>query len=189
MTTRSCSIRNISNHCLITTLTAEDQLQCWHNKPAPVAHAQAIPKDATKPQVFVTMIHQTGKFQLDKKIQYIAPTELVWKATDHIATLRTHSLLTTHDCPICLDPLKVHEAGQLTKCRHQFHYSCIRAALAHSSQCPLCKANIVEPQGKMPSGEMIIRDKPTLFCKGYASDGTIEIQYSIPSGVQKSYHT
>ena len=43
------------------------------------------------------------------------------------------------------------------------------------------------PQGTMPSGKMTICYEPSTTCQGFGP-GTIQITYSIKSGLQKSYH-
>jgi hypothetical protein len=45
----------------------------------------------------------------------------------------------------------------------------------------------LEPHGKMPSGEMTVKQRSDVTCYGY-TPGTIEILYHFEAGIQKMYH-
>lgn len=89
------------------------------------------------------------------------------------------------ECAICLDPLR-DGVVKIKRCGHAFHKSCIIDALSHKSTCPVCRNNVGEPQGKMPSGKMTIT-RTNARCHGYSSVGSIVIKYEIPSGKQLDY--
>ena len=67
-----------------------------------------------------------------------------------------------------------------------FHSSCIARSFISSSNCPVCRVTVGEPQGKSPSGTMTVSIVPTP-CAGHSCD-TIMITYSIRPGVQMPYH-
>ena len=130
----------------------------------------------------------SGTPAADKTLQYVAPQVLGGNAATGIKTVRAQDVVSTTDCVLCFDPLKGEDVGRIVKCGHEFHESCLLSAMAHSSQCPLCKKNINGPQGKMPDGRMLIRTKSKVSCGGFPQHGSIEIIYTIPSGTQKQYH-
>jgi Deltex C-terminal domain/Ring finger domain len=91
-------------------------------------------------------------------------------------------------CSICLARLRNHgPVVSLADCSHQFHQSCIENSMKCARKCPLCRAPIGAPQGKMPSGTMQIEVRPDLICSGYPA-GTLVITYRIYEGRQKDYH-
>ncbi|GKY93857.1 E3 ubiquitin-protein ligase dtx3l [Mayamaea pseudoterrestris] len=147
----------------------------FFNNAAPV---QAAPIQALAQVPIVTTIH------------YDAPHSLGDSARDFITTISAGAMsFSSSDCAICLNPLNATDVGQVKTCGHEFHLACVHNAIAHSSRCPLCNKNIVEPQGKMPSGDMVYRTWHNVSCTGFAHAGTIEINYSIPSGIQEEYHS
>jgi Deltex C-terminal domain/Ring finger domain len=92
------------------------------------------------------------------------------------------------ECSICLARLRNHcPVVSLADCSHQFHSSCIESSTSHARKCPLCRAPIGSPQGKMPSGNMQIQVQPDLTCSGHP-EGTLVITYRIMEGRQKVYH-
>ena len=130
---------------------------------------------------------QTGAFYNGKTLSYNAPDRFNHDAMRMISVDVTGGHSADDECCICLDSLTMGTIGCIQVCGHKFHYPCIQAAVAQNSRCPLCSANLVDPQGTMPSGTMKISLKPGVACSGYPM-GTIEMSYSIPSGMQKSYH-
>ena len=123
----------------------------------------------------------------DKTLRYDAPVVLNGDAMGMVSELASQEGCDSDDCCICLHALESQKLGQIQGCGHVFHYQCIAEAVAHSSRCPLCATNLVEPQGTMPDGTMDIAMEPSITCGGYAP-GTIKITYSIGSGIQKPYH-
>ncbi|GKY93856.1 E3 ubiquitin-protein ligase dtx3l [Mayamaea pseudoterrestris] len=125
----------------------------------------------------------------NKTLYYTAPDVFDAGALAKITSISAKKICATDDCcVICHELLESQQVGQLQGCGHcQFHYECIVEAVGHSSRCPLCSKNLVEPQGTMPTGEMRITIQSTLTCGGYAL-GTIQIDYILESGVQKVYH-
>jgi hypothetical protein len=124
----------------------------------------------------------------NKTVHYVAPKRLaVHRNTSFMVQHVPIQRVGKDTCAICLVALQTEEVGALCKCQHQFHYICISAALQHSTRCPLCSAQVVEPEGTMPSGDMHITVKPSMTCGGFGP-GTIEIKYHIPNGIQKAYH-
>ena len=92
------------------------------------------------------------------------------------------------DCSICFVSLRNHgPVVSLAKCSHQFHSSCIENSMKCARKCPLCRAPIGAPQGKMPSGTMQIEVRPDLICSGHPA-GTFVITYRNIEGRQKVYH-
>ena len=137
---------------------------------------------------FITTMQPQGLTALCKTIRYIAPQALGGNAILGIKVIPVQAVVSTSDCAMCHNPLKGQCVGRIVKCGHEFHDECIRSAIEYSSQCALCKTNIMDPQGKMPDGQMQIQTKSNVVCGGFPENGTIEITYSLPSGCQKKYH-
>jgi deltex len=114
--------------------------------------------------------------------------------------------LDDEECAICLDSLWNASDGRdssnrviaLKTCRHLFHYACIQQTLTMGcgEKCPLCLKPIDEHEcgmaktskGKCPSATMNVSNQPGRSCGGYEGYDTLQITYSIPSGIQKKYH-
>ncbi|KAL7541906.1 hypothetical protein ACHAWF_007048 [Thalassiosira exigua] len=90
-------------------------------------------------------------------------------------------------CVICHEVLRDEECAALNVCNnHVFHRSCLRQALKVKPQCPICRLDAGEAQGKSPSGTMNVMIDPRA-CSGFKCT-TIVITYHIPSDVQLGYH-
>lgn len=120
-------------------------------------------------------------------IVYQAPDTMIDPTTDFFATVDTSSIPDT-ECPVCLSSVQNGDrAVSLHVCGHWFHTSCIQSSLEHGKRCPVCRALVDKPQGKMPYGSMVVTRSPNDTCKGYGP-GTINIDYNMQSGVQRVYH-
>lgn len=88
-------------------------------------------------------------------------------------------------CVICMD--KINNNKKL-KCGHEFCRDCINQSVEKmGSICPVCKDVFGKLEGNQPEGSMsFIKKRCSL--PGYPKDGTIEINYAIPSGVQTDKH-
>jgi deltex-like protein len=120
------------------------------------------------------------------KITYTAPNNLTDGTHEHMVRVRTLSC--SEECAICFK--KLHSIGLvvlLRGCSHKFHKTCLEASLNYDPRCPQCRKPITEPRGKSPSGTMIISTQKQP-CGGYEDCGSISVQYSLPSGTQRSYH-
>jgi hypothetical protein len=124
---------------------------------------------------------------IDKMIHYVAPDTLGDGALEKITMIKANKAKTKDSCAICHDDMSGQALGKVQRCGHQFHYECILEATEYSTRCPLCSVAIVEPQGKMPSGMMIVQRQELVTCGGYAP-GTIQIDYRLDGGTQKMYH-
>ena len=90
-------------------------------------------------------------------------------------------------CVICLEELRDMRCAALGVCKnHIFHHSCLEQALKLKPQCPICRVNVNEPQGKSPPGSMTVMIDPRA-CSGFECT-TIVITYDIPAAIQLSYH-
>lgn len=94
------------------------------------------------------------------------------------------------NCSICLCGMSdQHQVIiELKGCKHKFHRQCIEACFLRTTNCPVCRKPIGDPQGLGPSGSMTITVCQA-DCSGFAGQGSIKITYSIYSGVQAQYHT
>lgn len=91
------------------------------------------------------------------------------------------------DCAICLCPLS-DECVQIKKCRHSFLNDCIRDCLKLDPKCPTCREYAGTPQGRCPSGSMTMQ-LTQRHCPGFEpSTKAIQIDYSIPKGIQSCFH-
>jgi deltex-like protein len=130
---------------------------------------------------------------LQEVMHYTAPVSLSTfgglSNKDHLQEVDDTSAVPDADCPICFRNLRIDgPVACPIKCGHTFHRSCIESSLGHSSKCPLCRQNITgELQGTMPTGTMVIKTNEGYTCSGYES-GTLVINYSFDSGIQKPYH-
>lgn len=105
---------------------------------------------------------------------------------------------TNDDCSICLDSLRWtsrHQVVRLKNCGHEFHRACLHEALEHFDLCPICNQAVAPQapqfclQGLSPSGVMVAKTSPHVFCDGcWAPSGTLVLSYSLPEGLQKAYH-
>ncbi|XP_048028792.1 uncharacterized protein dtx3lb.3 isoform X2 [Megalobrama amblycephala] len=88
-------------------------------------------------------------------------------------------------CAICMDSFT---DKKKLKCGHEFCQDCIRMSeKSLGSICPVCKEVYGTLEGNQPDGTMnVTKSRSTL--PGYPLCGTIEITYSIPSGVQREKH-
>eukprot|EP01089_Gocevia_fonbrunei_P021728 TRINITY_DN8542_c0_g1_i2.p1 TRINITY_DN8542_c0_g1~~TRINITY_DN8542_c0_g1_i2.p1 ORF type:complete len:302 (-),score=43.80 TRINITY_DN8542_c0_g1_i2:97-1002(-) len=97
-------------------------------------------------------------------------------------------------CPICLCDFDSDEDSivKLSKCTaHYFHPDCIvHCYKSGFLQCPICNTLYGIRVGNMPNGTMNVKIHPigTLTCSGNSDCGTIEINYSFPSGTQGANH-
>ncbi|KAK9966114.1 hypothetical protein ABG768_003242 [Culter alburnus] len=88
-------------------------------------------------------------------------------------------------CTICMDSFT---DKKKLKCGHEFCRDCISASeKSLGSICPVCKEVYGKLEGNQPDGTMnVTRSRTNL--PGYPHCDTIEITYSIPSGVQTEKH-
>jgi len=144
---------------------------------------------------------------------YLAPNSLADQSEGILSSLEVVDASTEKlgDCTICLcemgkDAFAVVDGGGgdandseeetvvRLSCSHCFHRNCLESSLKnHKPVCPICRKPVREPQGACPSGSMSVSVNTGYICPGFRNkDGTptqaIVINYSIPSGTQKSYH-
>ncbi|GFH53331.1 hypothetical protein CTEN210_09807 [Chaetoceros tenuissimus] len=121
-------------------------------------------------------------------LTYKAPKNFK-KSVSQSAFIRVFNsnLAPKEDCAICMSALRSPQPViSLKVCNHFFHTDCIEQSLKMKPQCPICRKALSEPQGKSPSGTMIISTTHSK-CGGY-NCGSIVINYSMKSSKQKSYH-
>ncbi|KAK9966112.1 hypothetical protein ABG768_003240 [Culter alburnus] len=88
-------------------------------------------------------------------------------------------------CTICMDSFT---DKKKLKCGHEFCRDCISASeKSLGSICPVCKEVYGKLEGNQPDGTMNVT-KSRSSLPGYPECGSIEITYSIPSGVQTEKH-
>nr|XP_039263665.1 E3 ubiquitin-protein ligase DTX1-like isoform X2 [Styela clava] len=105
----------------------------------------------------------------------------------------------TDDCAICQSQLtetsgfgQSKDTLELNLCKHIFHTECIEASYSHSVQngcfvCPACNKMHGIKTGTQPPGTMTYTTSQS-HLPGYASCGTLQVTYNIPSGIQTSEH-
>ncbi|KAK3512479.1 hypothetical protein QTP70_014615 [Hemibagrus guttatus] len=90
------------------------------------------------------------------------------------------------NCPICLDTFT--EKTKLD-CGHEFCKECLKQSIKSGGKiCPLCKKIFGKLKGNQPDGQMHIQVTQYMDLPGYQNCGTIEINYTIPNGIQTSVH-
>ena len=102
-----------------------------------------------------------------------------------------YSGLRNRPCSVCFEDLyrSSSQLVSLRRCIHVFHRSCLEEAIRFDPKCPICRVNMAQPQGKMPSGSMMIGLDAELDCQGFRPGlGTWRIRYFIKGGEQKKYH-
>jgi hypothetical protein len=120
------------------------------------------------------------------KIDYFAPQSLS-KSIPSNALIAPPSDCNMKDkCAICHERLKTSSCVALKICNHVFHHDCIQMAFQSKSQCSICRVPVGAPQGKSPSGTMLVSVNP-VRCSGFQCD-TLVISYNIPAARQLSYH-
>jgi len=120
---------------------------------------------------------------------YIAPETLCNSNAQNLFD-NVDNILKSEDCKICLEQLCVGEKiVSLKKCQHTFHLGCIKSALIMGPKCPICRNPVKEPQGKSPSGKLIIK-RLSIKCGGFEHQchGSIMLGYELKGDVQKEYH-
>ncbi|NXJ54356.1 DTX3L ligase, partial [Spizaetus tyrannus] len=88
-------------------------------------------------------------------------------------------------CPICME--RINNKEVLRKCNHVFCKSCIDQAMTYKQTCPVCNTVYGLMKGDQPEGTMSTRTVSSAL-PGYPKCGTIEITYSMHSGIQTSNH-
>ncbi|NXQ99804.1 DTX3L ligase, partial [Sagittarius serpentarius] len=88
-------------------------------------------------------------------------------------------------CPICIE--RINNKEVLRKCNHAFCKSCIEQAMTYKQTCPVCNTVYGLMKGDQPEGIMSSRTTSSSL-PGYPKCGTIEITYSMRSGIQTSNH-
>ncbi len=91
-------------------------------------------------------------------------------------------------CPICLGDLKKDTSVQALSCKHRFCKTCITLHFKNSYKCPVCRAVCHQPKGNQPEGTMKEYTRQFVDLPGFKGDGTITINYDIPSGIQVEGH-
>ena len=88
-----------------------------------------------------------------------------------------------HKCPICMENF-IDPA--ILPCSHKFCKECIDQVVktAKSHLCPTCRVPFRTAEGKQPKGGTVTTHRTSRGVPGYEGCGTINICYSIPSGIQ-----
>mmetsp|Transcript_7413 Transcript_7413/g.17734 ORF Transcript_7413/g.17734 Transcript_7413/m.17734 type:complete len:516 (-) Transcript_7413:69-1616(-) len=95
--------------------------------------------------------------------------------------------LPKEECSICFEKLASNTV-RLSNCTHIFHQQCLKQALQHKSQCPVCRNVVGEPIGCCPPGTMTVHLRFDKSCGGFPTIPTYEIGYNIPKGRQTEEH-
>ena len=92
--------------------------------------------------------------------------------------------LKEEDCAICMDTITNRHTLQI--CKHSFCGECIQDCFKKAKPaCPICGELYGKLTGNQPlNGTMTERVNYVHSLPGYALDGTIEIWYYFPDGVQ-----
>ncbi|XP_057783843.1 E3 ubiquitin-protein ligase RING1-like [Salvia miltiorrhiza] len=94
---------------------------------------------------------------IDHPIWYIRTTGLPQSLIESIQQMKYkkgEGLIGTSDCSVCLSEFVDGETLRLLpKCRHAFHVACIDTWLGSHTNCPLCRASILD-DGEEGSGEI-----------------------------------
>lgn len=91
-----------------------------------------------------------------------------------------------HECAICLS--KIENGIKLSKCNHEFCQNCIDEHFKYKKTCPTCGWVYDIVNGNQPDGKMTCKRLDRALPGFDSSVKTIEIVYSIPSGIQNSNH-
>lgn len=121
------------------------------------------------------------------KIVYMAPQSLATCIPSSALIAPPASCNMKDDCAICHEILNERDCVALKACNHAFHNDCIQKCFEAKHQCPVCRILIgAAPQGKSPSGTMIVSSSPS-FCSGFQCSSFV-ISYNVPAAIQLSYH-
>lgn len=99
------------------------------------------------------------------KIVYMAPQSATCiPSSALIAPLASCNM--KDDCAICHEVLNERDCVALKACNHAFHNDCIQKSFEAKHQCPVCRILIgAAPQGKSPSGTMIVSSIPIFLLR------------------------
>eukprot|EP00578_Thalassiosira_sp_NH16_P011193 CAMPEP_0181108426 /NCGR_PEP_ID=MMETSP1071-20121207/17624_1 /TAXON_ID=35127 /ORGANISM="Thalassiosira sp., Strain NH16" /LENGTH=744 /DNA_ID=CAMNT_0023192029 /DNA_START=36 /DNA_END=2270 /DNA_ORIENTATION=- len=152
-----------------------------------LARRVALRYAAPVPGVHTANIHRNyPSYATSQTLRYTAPQSLTTGVPSNALTSPPASCNMNEKCVICHERLKKSRCVALYACNHVFHATCIQLAFNTNPQCPICRVSIGAPQGKSPSGTMMISSSP-VHCSGFREDSII-ITYNIPCGHQLSYH-
>ena len=165
-----------------TAMSAASLLGSSSNIPSTISTVLGNPGRATS----LSTINRTHRFSTSSLV-YKAPGSLVIGIPRNALIPSPSSCcIRNKDCVICQDALSTTTSAALAVCNHVFHNDCIKQALNAKPECPICRKTVGAPQGKSPSGIMVITTN-NLRCSGHHED-SITITYKMKSGPQKTYH-
>jgi hypothetical protein len=119
------------------------------------------------------------------KIVYMAPQSLATCIPSSALIAPPASCNMKDDCAICHEVLNERDCVALKACNHAFHNDCIQKSFEAKHQCPVCRILIgAAPQGKSPSGTMIVSSIP-IFCSGFQCSSFV-ISYNVPAAIRVS---
>ncbi|KAI3445765.1 hypothetical protein Pfo_002430 [Paulownia fortunei] len=99
---------------------------------------------------------------VDHPIWYIRTVGLqpsVISAITIVKYKRGDGLIEVTDCSVCLNEFQEDETLRLLpKCNHAFHIPCIDTWLRSHTNCPMCRAGIVNNTAALPSQELIVQN-------------------------------
>jgi len=130
--------------------------------------------------------------QLVLSTNYKAPSAIC-NGPDEVSKLilsRPYWTLKNEICGVCLGTCSEAEAidvVSLVCCGHEFHRTCLQAALQQAKKCPLCRIPVGVPRGTMPSGAMHVFHSTSTTCQGH-DPGAFILHYSMNGGTQQLYH-
>ncbi|KAE9597073.1 putative transcription factor C2H2 family [Lupinus albus] len=103
---------------------------------------------------------------VDHPIWYIRTTGLHQSIITAITVCKYkpgEGLIEGTDCSVCLSEFQEDESLRLLpKCNHAFHLPCIDTWLASHTNCPLCRAPIVNNAARIPSMESNVTDSSSV---------------------------
>lgn len=120
---------------------------------------------------------------VDHPIWYIRTVGLqpsVISAITIVKYKRGDGLIEGTDCSVCLSEFQEDETLRLLpKCNHAFHIPCIDTWLRSHTNCPMCRAGIMNNAAPLPSQELVVQDSGPVE---EAREGNIQVSRESENG-------
>lgn len=101
--------------------------------------------------------------------------------------------LVEETCAVCLDPVGGTQTTHIVKppaCEHYFHLGCAEPWFQEHTDCPVCRTPVTVVRGTQPehADNVMMQHQSDEDLPGYAGDGTLQLTFFMPSGIQGVDH-
>ena len=97
------------------------------------------------------------------------------------------------NCSVCLETVSGVQSSHIVKppdCNHYFHLACAEPWFRDHSDCPVCRVPVTVVMGMQPdhADNIVMENISTEDLPGFDGDGTLEMIFFMPSGIQNLHH-